>query len=196
MNTRALGAELIGTFSLAFGVSLAVAHEFPFVPLIAALTLGVFVYTIGGISGSQINPAVTFGLWSVKKMKSQDALGYIAAQLIAGFLALLLTWLLTGEQPIIDITLSPLVALGELLGAFLLVFGVSSVVYVKVKDEASGLTIGGSLLIGILLASNVSKGVLNPAVAIALGAFSPMFLLAPIVGGIAGAQVYAWLQSK
>jgi glycerol uptake facilitator-like aquaporin len=196
MNTRAYVAEFLGTFTLAFGVSIAVARDFPLVPLVAALTLGVFVYTIGGISGAQLNPGVTFGLWSVKKMKAQDAISYIAVQLAAGFLALLAVWLFTGIKPMIDMSLAPAVALGEVLGAFLLSFGVSSVVWGKVNSSDAGMTVGGSLLMGILLASAFSKGILNPAVAVSLGAFSPFYLLAPIVGGILGAQAYQWLQTK
>jgi aquaporin Z len=195
-TNRAYVAEFVGTFFLALGVSLSVARDFPLVPLVAALTLGIFVYTVGSISGSQINPAVTFGLWSAQKMKSNHAIAYIAVQLVAGLCALLLTWALTGMAPKVEMGLSWMAAVGEILGAFLLVFGVSSVVWGKVKDDAAGVTIGGSLLMGILLASALSMGILNPAVAIALGVFSPVYLLAPIVGGILGAQTYQWMAGK
>ncbi len=196
MNPRALAAEFIGTFALALGVSLSVARDFPFTPLVAALTVGVFVYTVGSISGAHLNPAVTFGLWSVKKIKANEALAFIGVQLAAGIVALLVTWFLTGNKPVIDMDMTWSAGLGEIFGAFLLVFGVSSVVWKKVKDEQSGLVIGGSLLIGILLASSLSAGVVNPAVAVGLGVLSPMYILGAIVGGILGAQTYQWLQGK
>ena len=82
------------------------------------------------------------------------------------------------------------------MGAFILVFGVSSVVWNKVKADDAGLVVGGSLLLGILLASNFSSGVLNPAVDVSLGILSPLYILGAIIGGILGAQTYQWLQGK
>jgi glycerol uptake facilitator-like aquaporin len=196
MLHRAYVAEFLGTFFLAFGVSLSVAHEFPLTPLIAAMTLGLFVYTVGHISGAHLNPAVTFGMWSVKKIKSRDALIYIGCQLLAGLAALLITWLLTGSAVRVGMDLTWEAALGELIGAFILSFGVSSVVWNNVKQEASGLVVGGSLLLGILFAMHLSDGVLNPAVDLALAVLSPMYIIGAVVGGILGAQCYQWLSMK
>ena len=39
-------------------------------------------YTIGGISGCHINPAITLGAWLCGKIKSKDALLYIIFQVI------------------------------------------------------------------------------------------------------------------
>ncbi len=196
MKNRVLVAEFIGTFALALGVSLAVARDFPLVPLVAAMTVGIFVYTVGSISGAHLNPSVTFGLWSIKKIKAAEAISYIVVQALAGFVALLVTWAFTGHSPSISMDLSWMAGLGELMGGFILVFGVCSVVFGRVKDSVSGLLIGSSLLIGILLAANLSLGVVNPAVDIALGILSPLYILGVIVGGIAGAQTYAWLMGK
>ncbi len=196
MPIRVYAAEFIGTLALTLGVSLGVARGFPFVPLIAAMTVGIFVYTVGPISGAHLNPAVTFGLWSLKKIDSSKAVAYILVQLLAGVCALFATWLLTHQKPDFDMSFMPTAGIGEILGGFILVFGVCSVVYGKVKDDAAGLLIGSSLLIAILLAMNLSNGVVNPAVAVALGVFSPMYLLGSIVGGILGGQTYRWLQGK
>ena len=42
-------------------------------PVIAALTLGACVYTLGAISGTHINPAITIGILLVKKISPTDA---------------------------------------------------------------------------------------------------------------------------
>jgi glycerol uptake facilitator-like aquaporin len=194
-NIRPYVAEMIGTFLLAAGVAETIGIPTIGVPtmIIAGLILGTVVYTIGAISGAHINPAVTLSLWSVGKIKVQQAIGYILSQLLGGFLALLLQ---THHYPVhlnSAVLNVPLVAACEMLGAFILVWGVSSVVYGKVQDAASGLTIGASLTIGAMFASMGSFGILNPAVAIGLGVFSPVYLLAPIIGGMIAAQLYRYL---
>jgi len=70
-------------------------------------------------------------------------------------------------------------------------------VYGKVSDHMSGLVVGGSLLLGILIASMAgSLGILNPAVALALNSLTVLYLFAPVVGSIAGFQLYKYLASE
>ncbi len=185
--------EAIGTFLLAFGVGVSVTFPpFP-VPtvILAGLILGIAVYTIGPISGAQINPAVTIGLLSIRKISIAQAIGNIVAQLIAGLIAfLLLKQLGMHNAPSADTLKS---FLGELLGAFVLMWGISAVVAGKVHSAASGITIGGSLSLGISVALFGSLGVLNPAVAIGVGAFSLFYFVAPIIGALFAAQLYSYI---
>ena len=189
-------AELVGTFSLTLLVSISIMSGVQeATPFVAALTLGIFVYTIGGISGCHINPAVTAGLWSVSKIQNTDAARYIIAQILGAVLAMVMVHMLAGTSP--DLIAEDLAIVGvvEMLGAAFLVFGVCAVVYGNVSSGASGVTIGGSLLLGLLVAATMSNAVLNPAVAIGVGSVSVTYLVAPIVGGILSAQRYRWLVS-
>ena len=53
-------AELLGTFALTLAVGVSLAGKFPVpTPLVAALALGICVYTMSAISGTHINPAIT-----------------------------------------------------------------------------------------------------------------------------------------
>ena len=195
MNSRAYAAEAFGTFALTFGVLMSLLVQMPLAtPLMAALVLMLFVYTLGPISGAHFNPAVTFGLWSVGKIKRDEALRYWVSQFLGAGLALAFVSGLTG----IDVQFSWLEsawqpALAELLGAFFLTFGVASVVYGRVSKDMSGLVIGGSLLFGILAAMGFSNGVLNPAVALGVNSLSLAYLLGPLAGGLLGAQFVNWL---
>ena len=84
-------AELFGTFGLALAVSLAAAGSYLPTPVIAALTLGLFVYTIGHISGTHLNPAITAGALSIGKIRWQEAIGYWVAQFLGAGLAFYLS---------------------------------------------------------------------------------------------------------
>ena len=80
-------AELTGTFFLTL-VALTVAA--PFTPYAVGLTLLVFVYTIGSLSGCHINPAVTVGLVASKRFPLIEGIIYIVAQIAGALLAALL----------------------------------------------------------------------------------------------------------
>ena len=84
----------------------------------------------------------------------------------------------------------------EALGAGMLSLGVYAATSGRATAGASGFTVGGSLVLGALLASIVSSGaagVLNPAVAVSLRFFTLSHLLAPIVGAVAAAWLYRYL---
>lgn len=198
MKCRAYLAELIATFTLTLMVSLAVISQSQITPMLAALVVGTFIYTIGAISGAHINPAVTIGLASVKKINFKDAAFYIVAQFFGAVLAMFMVKYMTGASVVAPEAVDSLkVGIGEMLGAFILVFGVSSVAQGKNQEGAAGITIGSSLLIGIILASGAgAAGILNPAVAVGIGSVSFMYIIAPIVGGILAAWVYKYLAKK
>jgi glycerol uptake facilitator-like aquaporin len=160
-------------------------------PLLAALTLGLCVYTLGHVSGTHINPAVTIGLWSIGKIKSQDALLYIIAQFVGAVAAMLLAsmafGLSTGVLAAADLTTT----FAELLGAMFFAFGIASAVYGRSVSAASGFVVGGSLLIGVAIAAGLgANGVLNPAVALGIGSFSYAYILGPILGSLLGFNLY------
>ncbi len=194
MKIQKYVAELLGTFTLTLAVSLSIMAQFPLpTPVVAGMTLGLFVYTIGAISGAHINPAVTIALASIKKIKPSDAVLYIIFQIAGAALAMLVSRELMGASPEIMAVDSWKVATAEAIGAFILVFGVSSVVHENVEEDLSGIVIGSSLLLGIMLTAGLSNGVLNPAVAIGIGSVSAAYLLAPVGGALVAAWLYRWL---
>jgi len=184
-------AEFLGTFALALAVALSLAGKFPVpTPVIAGLALGVCVYTFGAISGTHINPAITIGLLAIGKIGIKDAAAYIVAQFAGGGLALYVSGVILGSHPPVTAVDNLSVFGGEALGAFWLAVGVASVVLGKAPAAAAGLTIGGSLLLGISFAAPLSNGVLNPAVALGIGSFSLVYVLGPIVGAAIAMLLY------
>jgi len=189
-------AEGLGAGALTLMVGLSIAGSFPVpTPVLAALTLGLFVYSIGNISGSHINPAVTIGAWSIGKIKTVDAISYVIAQSAGAVIALLiLSRVVTMPELVIDA--SVLTGVAEMVGAFFFTFGIASVVYGKTPNPLSGVVVGGSLLLGIAFSVTMgANGVLNPAVAFGIGSFGLMYILGPIVGAVLGMQAYKHIQS-
>jgi len=192
-------AEGFGTFALALAVltSVSVADSFLVTPVLAGLVLGLFVYTIGSTSGAHLNPAVTAGLWSLGKINNRDSVAYVVTQLAGGFVAWLLVSSTLGGVSLGMAPESLGVFLAELVGMTFFTFGIAAVVFGKVHDHASGLVIGGSLLLGIIIAAHLgSMGVLNPAVGLALGATSLSYILGAVGGSIAGMQLYKLVIGK
>lgn len=193
-------AELIGTFTLTFLVTLSITGTFPIAtPLLAGLVLAIFVYTIGAISGCHINPAVTIGLWTRKKICWKDSIFYILFQFIGAGLAMLLAQHYTGgmvPDVVAGANVDPIVMFAEALGMILFTFGISAAVDDNVPAGASGFAVGGSLFLGILIAMGASNGILNPAVAFGLGSFSFSYVAGPIIGSIIGFALYHGINSK
>lgn len=198
IKPHALAAEALGTFLLTLAVSVSLANGTPLsTAVVAGLTLGLVVYMLGPVSGAHVNPAVTIGLLSIKKISMQAAIGYVVAQCVGALLAMFVSQILSGGAvPSMTVASDPMTAIAEAIGAAVLVLGVSSVVHGKTPHDASGLTIGGSLLLGIMLASAASNGVVNPAVALGIGSVSISYILGPIIGGVIAAWLYRDLAAK
>lgn len=89
--TKRSTAEFLGTFWLVFGGcgSAVLAAAFPNVgigflgvALAFGLTVLTMAYAIGHISGCHLNPAVTIGLFTGKRIPAADVLPYIVAQVL------------------------------------------------------------------------------------------------------------------
>jgi len=111
-GTRILVAEALGTMililggpgSVVIGAVLGLRVGVLGVALAFGLSLLCAAYMIGSISGCHINPAVTIGLWALKKTETRLVAYYIVGQVVgalvgAGLLALILsTGNYTGES--------------------------------------------------------------------------------------------------
>lgn len=200
MNIKKYLAEFIGTFTLTLAVLCALSSDGSIpTAIVAGITLGLFVHSIGKISGSHINPAVTIGAWSIKKIKGNEALGYIIAQMAGAALAVILTRY-TILTSIPDASFSLEAFIGEIIGTIIFTFGIASVLFAKEVDADTQSTeinikapfvIGGSLTLGAIIAGALgSNGVLNPAVAFGIGSLGYAYILGPIVGSIIGMWLY------
>jgi len=212
-------AELIGTFILIYGgtaVAVAALLERPVAgptydslatPLAFGLALLVVAASIGHVSGGHVNPAVTLGLAVTGHFPWRYVPAYLAAQLTGAVLGALATWATFGDAarttgnlaatiPGSDVGAGTAV-LVEALVTFLLVFVVVSVATDdRVHAGLAPIAVGAALAVAVLVAGPVTGGAVNPVRALGpaliAGQFDALwvYLVGPLIGGIAAAVVY------
>jgi aquaporin Z len=177
-----LVAEFIGTFLLVFTVGCNVLGKTPvWTGVSIACVLMVLIYALGGISGANFNPAVSFALALCKTIKGPGKMDwktcamYCAVQVLGGLVAAfsyaVLFWNAFHLGPSKGFgTMSA--ALCEILYTFMLCFVILNVAvarkYTETGNQWYGLAIGFVIVAGAYGAGVVSGGCFNPAVAIGI----------------------------
>ena len=95
MNWKPVGAEFMGTFFLVFfGVTSFISMSGEDMLLEGTITLGltlfVLVHILGPVSGCHLNPAITIPVFMSGKMKQEDTIAYIIAQIMGATLGFIL----------------------------------------------------------------------------------------------------------
>jgi aquaporin Z len=179
-------AEFTGTFLLVFTIGCNVmSHTAVWAPVSIACVLMVAIYSFGGISGANFNPAVSITLGISKSMGLSNGLDwkdvaiYSVVQIAGGLFAGLCYLGMFGAA----FNLEPAKGFGiasagtcELLYTFMLCFVVLNVAVAetpkgtikKTPNEYYGLAIGFVIIAGAYGAGAVSGGCFNPAVAIGI----------------------------
>lgn len=190
-----LMAEFLGTGILTAAL-LAVGRSqlgFPIlVALPAGLTLAVLVVVLGFKSGAHLNPAITLGLWSARRIKTLPAIAYIAAQLLGAVCAYLLyTYYTNNSWPNAGKFESRLLV-AEAAGAFVFALGWAATVYQRMEGVRAAFVIGSSFAAGILVSSVASLQLLNPAFALGFRSWVwGTHVLGPVLGAVIGFNLYA-----
>ncbi len=196
-NIGRIVAEFVGTFILA-SVAIGAAGYFKFtapwyVSIAVGLTLAMLVTTIGKVSGAHVNPGVTIGLWTLRKISSTYAVAYIAAQLLGGIISFAFVEYVTNTDILAKGlgTLDGRVFVAEMIGAAVFGFGIAAVILQKLEGYYAAFGIGASLTVGILVASIAGPGYINPAVALANNTWDKTIIFAPIFGIVLGMNLYS-----
>jgi aquaporin Z len=213
-------AEFIGTFAFVFigaGAGAVVGdgaglNGIAAIAFAHGLTIMVFAFAYGSVSGGHMNPAVTVGVLAAGAIRVRDAAGYIVSQLAGGIAGALL--LLGGAATGLG---TPQLAHGLLLGAttvtitpvagfvieaVLAFFLVTAVLGTAVAGRAGNLAplaIGMTVTLNIMMAGALTGAAFNPARAlgpmVTTGNFTDawLYMIAPLVGAVIAAFVHAGL---
>ena len=162
------------------------------------LSVVAMAYTIGGISGCHINPAITLGVFLSGRMSAKDCGMYILFQVIGAFIGSLLLFVLTQNVPGLEGTgiIFTCVFVLVVLGATSKTNGAT--------NNFAGLAIGLSLILVHLVCIRYTGTSVNPARSIAPAIFQGgtalenlwIFIIGPFVGGACAAGIWKLIDSK
>lgn len=204
---------LMGCGSAVFAGDIAAACGTGVGTLGVALAFGLSVvamaYTIGGISGCHINPAITLGVYLSKRISGKDAAFYMLFQVIGAFIgsAIIYALVSTGAHAGGTATGANSFGEGEMLQAFIaeLVFTFIFVLVVlgatdskKGAGNFAGLAIGLTLVLVHIVCIPITGTSVNPARSIAPAVFEGgvalsqlwLFIVAPFCGAALSALVW------
>lgn len=208
-------AEMVGTMVLVLlgcgtAVSLACGVDTASVvgtALAFGLAVVAMAYTIGGVSGCHINPAITLGCLLTGRISGKDAAMYMVFQVIGAFIGSALLYVLvsgltpagtaTGANACSGSVMNGLVA--EIVLTFIFVLVVLGTTDAKKgAGNFAGLAIGLSLVLIHLVGIHYTGTSVNPARSIAPAVFEGgdalsqlwVFIVGPFIGAIIAAGVW------
>ena len=196
-------AEMVGTMVLVLmGCGVAVSlgcdpiNNIPAVVGTAfafGLSVVAMAYTIGGISGCHINPAITLGCFLSGRMNAKDCGMYMLFQVIGAFIGSLLLYVLTENVPGLEGT-----------GANDLQANVATAKTNGATNNFAGLAIGLSLILVHLVCIRYTGTSVNPARSLAPAIFQGgtalanlwIFIVGPFVGGACAAGIWKLIDTN
>lgn len=216
-------AELIGTFVLTFvgcgaaAVSGGVGGVLGVLGIAMAFGLSIvaMAYSIGNVSGCQINPAVSLAMLISKRMSGRDFVGYVIAQLIgaliaAGLLKLIglmcdpvITGLGTngfGDASYVHLSMAGALVVEIVLTAIFVI----AILGVTSKDSfgsVAGIVIGLTLAFVHIIGIPLTGTSVNPARSFGPAIFAGgealsqlwVFIVGPLVGALVAALIWMYL---
>ncbi len=184
--------------------------------LMTAFAFGLAViamaYTIGGVSGCHINPAITLAVWLSGRMSAKEAGVYMVAQVVGATIGAAILYSLTSTMGAEGIGANSY-ACGQLVPALIaeVVFTFIFVLVVlgtTAKENSSpklaGLAIGLTLVLVHIVCIPITGTSVNPARSFGPALFAGgaaleqlwLFIVAPFVGAILSTCVWKALETK
>jgi len=171
--------------------------------LAAGFTVMAMVYSLGPISASHLNPAVTIGFAMAKRFPKRYVPYYIAAQTLGGIAAAALGLMLFGAPSGATIPAAHLDgfrAFGvEAVLTFILMFTIMATATDKrVPAAIPPLAISMAVTADVLLGAPLTGSSMNPARSLGPALFTgsdalttlPIYFIAPVLGAVLAAWIY------
>ncbi len=200
-SMKRLIAEFLGTFILVFaGTGAIVVNDVTGgvithvgVALSFGLVVLAMIYTFGDISGAHLNPAVTLGFWTARRMPFRDVLPYVISQLLGAMAASAFLRLTFPQNKLLGATMpsgSEMQSFAlEVILTFILMLTILNVsTGAKEKGITAGIAVGAIITLEAMFAGPICGASMNPArsfgPALVSGHFEHLwlYLVAPVIG--------------
>ncbi|MGB3023529.1 MAG: aquaporin [Candidatus Saccharimonadales bacterium] len=152
--------ETIGTFLFVSAVLASTGN-----PLIVALALAALVAVVFSVSGAHLNPAITFGLWTMRKISATKMVFYWMAQFVGAILALFALSAFSGTSP--SLSLSSFInwdwriVFAELIGMSIFMFAIVAATSRAKTDNSKAATIGLGIFLALIVSTNLFQEAVN-----------------------------------
>lgn len=191
-------AEFLGTALLTLAVlsisksSLGIPY---FIASAAGLAVAMATLVFGSISGAHLNPAMTLGMLSIRRIKVVPAIVYICAQVLGGIAAYaLFKYFINQTLPTNPTEFHGRILVAEAVGTVIFALGWAAVIYQRYETTKAAAILGLSFMLGMLVSSIGGGGLINPAVAFGLDSWEwGTTVLGPILGAVIGFNLYSLL---
>ncbi|TKY56259.1 Aquaporin NIP1-1 [Spatholobus suberectus] len=179
-NIQKAIAELFGTYILIFaGCGAALVNEkLPLtivgIAIVSGLALTVATYSVGHVSGGHFNPAVTIALAVVRKVQLKLVPIYVLSQMMGATLAPLTLKVLYHDKVDIGITVTKYLSSTSDVEAKVWEFITTSILMLTIcgvatdhrgSKDLTGVAIGISVLINVIIAGPITGASMNPVMA-------------------------------
>lgn len=208
-------AEVIGTFALVFcGTGAIIINKETSGSIThvgIAITFGLIVmamiYSLGGISGAHLNPAVSIAFTIAKRFPLKELLPYIISQSIGAILASVILKYLFPANEFLGATIpsgsvSQSFILEFLLTFFLMLVIINVATGSKEQGMFAGLAIGSTVLLEAMFAGPICGASMNPARSLAPAIISGhiehlwVYLTATVIGAAAAIPLWKYLSNN
>ena len=208
MSIKGIIIEFLVTLYLVLFLGLSRYHnqgDLLSVGLVAFMLISAMTYSFSHVSGAHFNPILSISLTITNQITIASALIYIVVQLIAGFGAGSLIYLMVKDNergvedaiPKMNQDKKLISVVLEAISMFLLVFVYNSLMNNPNSPKyIYGASIGGVYLITIVAFGFLNGGCLNLTFVLGPGVYSGMFsdigfyLLGQLIGGLMGGTLY------
>jgi glycerol uptake facilitator-like aquaporin len=202
MGTAFLVAAVVGSGIMAESLTKDAALALLCNTIPTGAILVVLIAVLGPISGAHLNPAVTLVFWLKRELSTNDALSYVAVQIIGGIVGTMIAHAMFG-LPLLEASMKVRTGGGQWFAEAVASFGLIATILAWLRFERTSVP----WLVGLYIAAaywfTASTSFANPAVSVArslTNTFSgirpydlPGFIAAEFCGAILGLVVIGWL---
>lgn len=171
------------------------------------LSVVAMAYTVGGVSGCHINPAITLSMWISKRMSGKEAAIYMVAQVAGALIGSTIIYFIASPQGITatgangfdsNLMIPAFIAEAVFTGIFVWVVLASTANKDGSQNALAGLVIGLTLVLVHIVCIPLTGTSVNPARSIAPALFAGgealsqlwLFIVAPFVGSLLASTLW------